>query len=140
MNTSTIVYSIKIWFTTAFVAPFLQCCINYIVNPPDFDAGYYIYAAVSVGVVLAIPSAVLFWLSTKFTKKIAFHTGLSKLFLTMPGILLTLVLIYFAESMPLFAINKLSLPIPYIVTVVAAIWLYELPVLDKRRYYETVNA
>jgi len=138
MNTRTFAYSIKIWVTVAFVAPFLQCCIDYFINP-NFDAGYYIYAAISVGVVLAIPSAVLFWLSTKCTTKIAYHSGLSKLFLTMPGILLTTLLVCLAENFPLFAAERLFLPIPYILTVVGAIWLYELPVLDKRRYYETLN-
>jgi hypothetical protein len=139
MNTRTFIYSVKIWATAAFIAPFLQCCIDFFVKP-NFDPGYLIYSTVSMGVILSVPSLVLFWFTTLCMKKIAYNDTLAKLFLTMPGIILMVMLVYFAGKFQQFAAESAYLPIPYVIAIVAVIWAYELPVLDRERYYATVNA
>ncbi|MBW4890960.1 hypothetical protein KXQ82_14630 [Mucilaginibacter sp. HMF5004] len=72
-------------------------------------------------------------------KKIAFNAILSKLFLTMSGIVLTVLFIYFAQKFNEFVAEGLYMPIPYFISVVAVIWGYELPILDRQVYMETVN-
>jgi hypothetical protein len=138
MNTATFIYSVKIWVTVAFIAPFLQCVID-VFTKPVFDPGYWISSAVSMGIILSVPSLVLFWLTTMCMKKIGRHQLLAKLFLTMPGIILAVLLIYFAGQFREFAGDQ-YIAIPYIATIVGAIWLYELPVLNRKLYMETVNA
>jgi hypothetical protein len=139
MNTKTLIYSIKIWATVAFIAPFVQCCIDFFAKP-NFDAGYFIYSAISMGVFLSIPSMILFWFTTLSMKKIAYSALLCKLFLTMPGMILTALLVYFEAKFQEFSTASAYLPIPYFVAIVVVIWSYDLPVLDRRVYMETVNA
>jgi hypothetical protein len=139
MNTSTLLYSIKIWATAAFIAPFFQCCVDFFTKP-DFFAGYYIYIAVSTGVILSIPCLVLFWLTTLCMKKVAAHEILAKLLLTMAGIVLAVLLVYLIANSHQFAVDPAYLIIPYVLSVVGVIWAFELPALDRQRYAETVNA
>jgi hypothetical protein len=139
MNTSTLLYSIKIWVAAAFIAPFLQCGIEFL-SKPDFYAGYYIYIAVSTGVLLSVPSLILFWLTTLCMKKVACHATLVKLLLTMAGIVLAVLLVFLMANSHQFAVDIAYLPIPYTIAVVGLIWLFDLPVLDRQRYMETVNA
>ena len=139
MKTVAFLYSSKIWLTVAFITPFLQCAIEFLKNPAA-QVGEWLYYAVSVGLIFSIPSLFLFWLVTLNIKTVAFNQTLSKLLLTMAGIVLAVLLLYMAYRMPQFASAGPYLPIPYIIAVVAAIWMYELPELDGRRYTETANA
>jgi hypothetical protein len=138
MKTNAFLYSLKIWVTTAILAPFLQCGVDLYNNKPDYDAGYWITTAGSMGVLLALPSIVLFWLTTLLFRKVAHRVVLLKLLLCLPGIAFSAVMMYLAQGYGEFVKEGPYLPIPYVGCTIVAIWLYEVPILNRKKYNETV--
>lgn len=139
MKTNAFLYSSKVWLTAIFITPFVQYLIDSFTSPYGSN-GFWVFYSVSIGVILAFPSLILFWLLMLCLKKLASITVLVKLLLTIAGILLSVLMFYFSSNQQQFSTESQYFPIPYLIIIVCSIWMYELPVLDSERYREQVNA
>ncbi len=138
MKTNAFVYSLKVWLTAAFVAPFVQSIID-LIRDHEASLSFGIFYSISTGAIIAIPNLILFWLFLMSIKNISSNNIFLKTCLTLVGIVLLTILLYVGRDIKQYTYGYEFLSIPFVVLVIGAIWLYDLPVLISNRYLKEVN-
>jgi len=123
-----LIYSLKIWLTGVFISPVLVKLFWLIIG--ESSGSNAIGALMLFGGILSIPSVLLLFLSVLILTKQAIEVNSMKLILSLIGVILTYLPIWFLNGREFGLDNfMLNFFIAYTVTVIAGIWFYKLKLL-----------
>lgn len=134
MTKSIYQYSLRIWLTTLFVAPPIAFITTYTTNISSFSEtmmGLFLFEgyAIGFGLLLSLPSVILFYFISFWTTKLSTTIQLKKLVLilfalTLPVITFSIVLGGFNQ---LYTSENLGYTLAYGLVLVASLMFYTLP-------------
>ncbi|MBB6111858.1 hypothetical protein [Mucilaginibacter lappiensis] len=120
-----VIYSLKVWFTGVFISPVLVKLFWMIIG--ESSGSNAIGALMLFGGILSIPSVLLLFLSVLILAKQAIAINLMKLILSLIGIILTYLPIWFLNGRQ-FGLDSFMMNffVAYTVIIIAGIWFYKL--------------
>jgi hypothetical protein len=124
-------YSLKVWLTTIVLCPVLSILTLLIQAVNLHEAANVVmllvgspFSMLLIGV-LTIPSAVLFYISSKYLLKWGVKTFFAKIILSLLGLLLTCLTISVFGNFR-FTLNYVFVILPYLISIFISIWIYRL--------------
>ncbi|MHB8208454.1 hypothetical protein [Mucilaginibacter sp.] len=139
-----LVYSIKVWLTSALVVPFIQMIEGLIIgnHTSISNAEQMILLALLFGLLLSMPSWLLLWMSASLLNRLTGSVLVIKLSLTVLSTALAILPFFLLAGTTSLSSHDLIWFGPYPIIVVACIWLYKLnsaPVIDSDNTFNLSN-
>lgn len=126
MKSISFIYTCKIWLTTVFIAPLIQCAIFHFKEPLDGLLGLWFFYAVVFGGGLSAPSVILYWMAIWSFTRTSIRTVIVKLYLSLVGIVLTLGAFILSYGLNFFKVD-IVVSVPYVIVTTASVWFYKFP-------------
>ncbi|MDB4905039.1 MAG: hypothetical protein JWQ63_4320 [Mucilaginibacter sp.] len=125
------IYTLKVWWTAAIVSPILILIFLPNQNHSDNSQDFIITClVVFVGAIYSVPSAILFYLTSRWVNKLKVY--LQKLILTVVSTVLTYLPFGLIKGIRLeFDNSTIVLLGSYYIVIVAGIWLYKLMLVNN---------
>ena len=128
----TLIYSLKVWLTCVVVSPVLYCNIEALSESSlskglVADGGFFLYS-LPFGLVLSLPSWVMFWLSLHSVNMLNWGLVTTKLLISVIAVILTALpfVLLFGTDDPGSDKSLLIWPVCYCLVLVAGVWYYKL--------------
>lgn len=126
-------YSIKVWLTTIIVAPIIAGIIQLCLDPLTYnfnDIFLALFYAFPAGIILCIPSLLLFWLITWYLNKYCIGIIRKKIYITLLCSFLTILPFSILNIRALTHSNYWPSLMPWLIScfivLIGSVWLYDI--------------
>ena len=134
MTSNSFRYATKIWLTSAILSPFMYFLVSGTIDAQRLSISYigikdFVLFSIILGILFSIPNWLLFFFAIKFINKQTHSHYIKKLFISLIGATLTLILFYFMffkNDLKAQFDNHLKQFIAYSLTIILGTIIYKL--------------
>ncbi len=134
MTSNSFRYATKIWLTSAILSPFMFFLISGTIDAQRLSISFigirdFVIFSIILGILFSIPNWLLFFFAIKFINKQTHRLHTKKLFISLIGTMLTLLLFYFMflkNGLGSQFDNHLKQFIAYSLTIILGTIIYRL--------------